>query len=57
MDVSQNIRLSQRIHTNTNIYSIFLLYDVLEQIKLINGERNGDSGCLGVGMGMGKGID
>ena len=33
-----------------NTYSMFLLYEVLEEAKLINGERNPDSSCLGMGV-------
>lgn len=33
-----------------NTYSMFLLHEALEQAKLIHGEGNQDSGCLGMGV-------
>ena len=50
MDKSPKHYAEPKKPNKPNTYSMFLLYEVLEEAKLISGERNQDSNCLGMGV-------
>lgn len=50
MDKSPKHYAEPKKPNKPNTYSMFLFYEVLEEAKLISGERNQDSSCLGMGV-------